>query len=152
MAALEFTSDLVTFVDAETREEAETAIARVLQEQGYAKESYLQAILDREVNYPTGLYAGDYSVAIPHCDPENVNKGAMCVGVLKRPVEWGRMEDADQTCDVSLVIMLAITDPKEHLQMLRKVIALIQDQELVGRIVASRDANEVYDLVAEKLA
>ncbi len=50
------------------------------------------------------------------------------------------MDDATQTCDVFLVIMLAITDPKEHIAMLRKVIALIQDQELVGRIVQSRDA------------
>lgn len=152
MAALEFNRDLVTFVNADTREEAETAIAKVLQGQGYAKDSYLQAILDREVSYPTGLYAGSYNVAIPHCDPENVNRGAMCVGVLEEPVTWGRMEDASQTCDVSLVIMLAITDPKEHLEMLRKVIGLIQDQELVGKIVHSRDVDEVYRLVAEKLA
>ncbi len=62
------------------------------------------------------------------------------------------MDDATQICDVFLVIMLAITDPKEHIAMLRKVIALIQDQELVGRIVQSRDAEEVYTLVADKLA
>lgn len=62
------------------------------------------------------------------------------------------VDDATQTCDVFLVIMLAITDPKEHIAMLRKVIALIQDQELVGRIVQSRDAEEVYTLVADKLA
>jgi len=62
------------------------------------------------------------------------------------------VDDATQICDVFLVIMLAITDPKEHIAMLRKVIALIQDQELVGRIVQSRDAEEVYTLVADKLA
>jgi len=62
------------------------------------------------------------------------------------------VDDATQICDVFLVIMLAITDPKEHIAMLRKVIALIQDQELVGRIVQSRDAEEVYTLMADNLA
>jgi PTS system galactitol-specific IIA component len=152
MPALTFTKNLVTFVDADSRKEAESAMADVLIAQGYAKPSYKQAILDREVNFPTGLYVGEYNAAIPHCDPENVNEGAMCVGVMKHPVTWGRMEDKNDTCEVSLVVMLAITDPKEHLEMLRKVIGLIQDQELVGRVVSSTDAAEVYDLVAEKLA
>lgn len=153
MSALTFNDKLVRIIDGEhTYQEVEAILAQTLLDQGYAKENYPAAIARREENFPTGLYAGDYNVAMPHCDPENVNEGAMCLGVLKSPVTWHRMDDKTQTCDVSLVLMLAITDPKEHLAMLKKVVGLIQDQELVGRIVASDDPAEIYGLTHAKLS
>lgn len=153
MANLTFNASLVNIIDGEhTYQEVEAILAQTLLNQGYVKESYPSAISTREENFPTGLYAGSYNVAMPHCDPENVNDGAMCLGVLKQPVAWRRMDDKNQTCDVSLVLMLAITDPKEHLVMLRKVVGLIQDQELVGKIVASNDPSEIYELTSAKLS
>ncbi|WP_075278852.1 PTS sugar transporter subunit IIA [Thermophilibacter provencensis] len=153
MAALTFNESLVMIIEEPlTREQAEGALADVLHEAGYVKDSYRQAILDREASFPTGLFAGDVNVAIPHCDVENVNEGAMCVGVLRHPATWGRMEDKTQTCEVSLVVMLALTDPKDHLETLRKVIGLVQDQELVARVVAAETPGEVFSLVADKLA
>ena len=62
------------------------------------------------------------------------------------------MEDKTQTCDVRLVAMLALTDPKDHLATLRKVMNLVQDQQLAEHIVKSDDPAEIYGLVAEKLA
>lgn len=153
MATLEFNESLVRIIGgAKTCEDVERTMAGALHDADFVKDSYCQAILDREVDFPTGLYSGGVNVAIPHCDISHVNKGAMCVGVLKDPVPWGRMEDKTQTCDVRLVAMLALTDPKDHLATLRKVMNLVQDQQLAEHIVKSDDPAEIYGLVAEKLA
>ena len=153
MAALDFNQDLVTIINEPlTCTEVESRLADVPTQQGYVKDSYKQAILDREALFPTGLYVGTFNAAIPHCDSVNVNKGAMCLGVLKQPVSWALMEDTSKTCNVSLVVMLAITDPKDHLTMLRKGVGFIQDQERVGRVVASEDPAQIYALVTDKLA
>ena len=83
---------------------------------------------------------------MPHCDPENVNQAAICVGVIKNPVNWKRMDDP-----VSLVTMLALTEAHSHLEMLQRVVALIQDQELMGKIASAGSPKEVFDLVGSKL-
>ncbi len=153
MAEIDFSSDLVVILDeASTYQDVEATLAGHLVELGYAKESFPAAIAEREVEYPTGLEVGEFNAAMPHCDPENVNKPAVCVGVLKTPVDWRRMDDPDATCKVSLVTMLALSEAHAHLEMLQKVVGLIQDQGLMREISQAASKDEVYDLVAAKLA
>ena len=153
MASLAFDESLVRIIEEPlSREEVERRLADVLHDAGYVHESYRSAILEREKNFPTGLFAGRVNVAIPHCDVENVKAGALCVGVLRHPATWSRMEDKSAQCEVSLVVMLALTDPKDHLETLRKVIGLVQDQDLAERVVASSTSVEVYGLLRDKLA
>lgn len=87
-----------------------------------------------------------------HCDSENVREGDLCVGVLKRSVKWHLMDDAKKVCDVSLVIMLSLTDPEEHMQMLRKMVGVIRDQELVAKVVACNTLSEAYLLLKGHLS
>ena len=90
MADLSFDSSLVVRIDEEglSCEDVERRLAAVLEGQGYVKDTYAQAIVDREANFPTALDMGGLNVAIPHCDVVNVNKAAMCMGVLAHPVDW----------------------------------------------------------------
>ena len=154
MADLSFDSSLVVRIDEEglSCEDVERRLAGVLEEQGYVKDTYAQAIVDREANFPTALDMGGLNVAIPHCDVANVNKAAMCMGVLAHPVAWHKMDEPDETCEVSVVCMLALTEAHAHLEMLQKVIAFVQDQELVGKVIAAQDADEVFSLAGALLA
>lgn len=152
MAEIAFSPELVVILDGvHSYQEAETALANHLVELGYAKNSFPQAIAEREESFPTGLQIGEFNAAMPHCDPENVNQAAICVGVIKNPVNWKRMDDPDETCKVSLVTMLALTEAHSHLEMLQRVVALIQDQELMGKIASAGSPKEVFDLVGSKL-
>lgn len=153
MTAISFDSSLVVRIPGEglTTEGVERALAGELERQGYAKDGFTNAILEREREYPTALDMGGMNVAMPHCDPSNVNKPAICMGVLEHPVSWRRMDDPESTCEVSLVCMLALTEAHAHLEMLQKVIALVQNQELIERIVAAASAEEAFALVGSQL-
>lgn len=153
MADLAFNSNLVTLIDEEglTCEQVERRIAGILTEQGYAKDTYAQAIVDREANFPTALDMSGLNVAIPHCDVTNVNKAAFCMAVLKHPVDWHKMDEPDETCKVSVVVMLALTEAHAHLEMLQKVIAFVQDQELVAKVIASDTPEQAFELVEPHL-
>lgn len=151
MADVEFNPDLVVLLGADSYQEVEKSMATKLVELGYAKDSFPQAIAEREVTYPTGLDVEGINAAMPHCDVTNVNKAAVCVGVLRHPVDWRRMDDPDETCKVSLVTMLALTEAHAHIEMLQKVVSLIQDQDLMAKIVDATSADDVYKLVGEKL-
>ena len=152
MADVCFDKDLVVIIDEPgTCAEVERRMAETLLAQGYVRDTYAQAIADREAAYPTGLEFGDHSIAMPHCDIEHVNAPAICLGVLKKPVEWRRMDDANATCPVELVVMLALNEAHAHLEMLQKVVALLQDQELVAQIVASESPSDAYALAKDRL-
>lgn len=152
MANLNFDESLVCVLDQPgSFADVEASLANVLRSQGYVKDSFAEAIATREQSYPTALQFGEYNIAMPHCDVEHVVNGAICVGVLKEPVAWHRMDDPEATCDVRLVVMLAINEAHAHLEMLQKVVKLLQSQGLVGQIVASSTAAEAYPLIAEQL-
>lgn len=154
MPALHFDEKLVVLLDEEGLDTfaVEERLAGVLLAGGWVKDSYPEAIHTREESFPTGLNAGGLNIALPHCDMEHVKRGALCVGVLKHPVSWCCMDDPSKTCDVSLVVMLALDEAHAHLEMLQKVIGLLQDQEMVGRIVACASASDAYGLLKEKLS
>lgn len=154
MADLIFDSSLVVRFDEAglTTSDIESKLADVLFEHGYVKDSYKQAILDREAGFPTAFDVSGMNIAMPHCDVAHVEKGAICMGVLANPIDWRRMDDPEATCAVSLVVMLALNEAHAHLEMLQKVVGLVQDQELVAKVVAASTEQEVYDLVKDQLA
>ena len=55
------------------------------------------------------------------------------------------MDEPDVMIDVQLVVMLALTLPHGHIEMLQKVVALIQNQDVVKSIVHSSNQKEIYE-------
>ena len=117
-----------------------------LLDEGKVKQSYEEHLIDREREYPTGLALGDINVAIPHTDYQYANTTQLLVATLKKPVEWHNMEDSDETILVSAVVLSVFDKPEHQLEALQQIIAVLQNQELVARIVASDSAQQVIEL------
>jgi PTS system galactitol-specific IIA component len=128
-----------------------STIADLLCEKGLVKDTYKKAILDREAVFPTGLFTGGINVAIPHADVEHVNEASICVGILKEPVNFHAMDEPDNIIEIKLVIMLALKEAHGHIDMLTKIINLIQDQETVKTIIESDNVETVYNIIKSKL-
>ncbi|HUM49974.1 MAG TPA: PTS sugar transporter subunit IIA, partial [Anaerolineaceae bacterium] len=58
-------------VEAASWQEVLTLLANQLYQSGYVRESYLQAVLDRERQFPTGLRTAEVAVALPHTEKEH---------------------------------------------------------------------------------
>lgn len=152
MADIQFDPSLVLILDqASTSEEVESSLARALQEHGHVRKTFEEAILTREQRFPTALRTGSYNAAIPHCSPEHVMQAAVGVAVTPQGVPWHIMDDPKAVCDVHLTIMLALTSPDGHLQMLKKVVAVATDQELMANVVSTSSQETVFSLVAPRL-
>ncbi len=114
--------------------------------EGKVKQSYEEHLIDREREYPTGLALGDINVAIPHTDYQYANTTQLLVATLKMPVEWHNMEDSDETIPVSAVVLSVFDKPEHQLEALQQIIGVLQNQELVARIVTSDSAQQVIEL------
>ncbi|MBF1720074.1 MAG: PTS sugar transporter subunit IIA [Streptococcus sp.] len=120
-------------------------IALLLKNGGYVKESFSNAIKEREVHYPTGLQLEHIGVAIPHTDAEFVNEQSMAIAILKNPVSFTFMGSEDVLVPVKVVFMLAIKEPHAQLEFLQALMELFQNDELVLDIVNSNSEKEVVE-------
>ena len=116
-----------------------------LYEKGYVKKEYMEAILEREKKYPTALPSVDIKIAIPHATHTLVNIAALCIGILKVPVEFILMGDSTLKLNVQIIIMLALKQPHGHIEMLQNIVKLIKNPEVLKSIVNASSIEEVLN-------
>lgn len=137
------------YIDIEVNdfEELIKKISQPLIEAGDVTEEFPTQVIKREANFPTGLPAQYCGVAIPHTDPEYVNENRVVVATLKKPVEVEVMGGDGETVQASIVFLLALGQSNKHLNILQKLIQVIQNKELVEKI---REGNEkeIYGVVS----
>ena len=129
-------------------EDAVVLTASVLEKNGCVKKSFLQACIERERIYPTGL-ATKIPVALPHTETKHAIKPCACLLRLKKPVGFRDMGDPENLINVSFVLNIAIVDQKDQLGALKNVTKLFQD---VAFFKKARDMplNELYEAFLEK--
>lgn len=134
---------------AENTKEIFEKMGRPLIEAGFVKENYIEGLIEREEEFSTGLRT-PIGVAIPHTSADYVNETTFSVAVLDKPVQFVEMGTDDDKVDVEVVIMLTIAEAHGHIDMLQRVIAIIQDAELVKNIKNAKDEKTVIELIKQK--
>lgn len=134
-------------LDVKDREEAIRTLAKDFVKAGVVKESFVDAVLEREQLSPTALPAVAYDIAIPHTVSAHVITPAMNVAVLKHPVEFQQMGSPEITLHPQVLFMLAISDPKDQLSLLRRIMKMLQNKELLNQVRGAKTTDEVYGLL-----
>jgi len=135
----------------ECKEEILEQMAKNLVAKGIVKESYTAAIIEREQAYPTGLPTMACSVAIPHTDIEHVNRKAISVGILSKPVDFGIMGEEEETTPVELVFMLAMDQKHSQLKLLTRLMQIIQDEKMLNSLMKETSRTAIKELMNTKL-
>ena len=109
---------------------------------------FAEDVWEREGTFPTGLPTQPLAVAIPHADPDHVNRSAVCVGVLISPVQFSQMgTDGSTVLDVSILFMLAIKEKEKQVEMIQQLITLIQSPELLDGLSKVKNSAEARGLI-----
>ncbi|GGL57111.1 PTS sugar transporter subunit IIA [Sporolactobacillus putidus] len=95
---------------------------------------FLDGILERERNYPTGLNVNGLGIAIPHTDSDKVIVSQLGFLSLAKPVEFREMGSNVGKVDVSMIFMLCLKNANDQLEMLQKLVALFQNEHLVSQL------------------
>lgn len=134
-----------------SRDDAIKKMASLLKNEGYVKDSFESAVLEREKIYPTGLPTQPFGIAIPHTDSEHVNRAAMAIGVLPEAVVFNEMGSLDSPIEVRIVSMLAIEDATKMVNILSELATVFQNQGLIRDIATARTAEDVLRLYHDSL-
>lgn len=130
------------------RNELLSHLSTILEDNGNVKESFYQALIDREANFPTGLEAKEVNIAIPHADAVHVNKPAIVIAKLKDTIDFNCMIDLNKDIPVKLVFLLAITKPELQVNLLQQLMGLIESEDKINTILNASESEDVINLLS----
>ena len=134
---------------AESRDEALKMLAEEFIKSGVAKDTFYEGIMSREKVFATGLSLNNMCVAIPHTDPEHVNRTQIGFMSLDAPVEFIEMGTEDKKIPVTMMFMLALKEAHQQLDMLMKLMDAFQNDELMEKFAAADNFDDYYSLIKE---
>lgn len=147
-----FSEKLVAIgLKATSRERAIEALAKVMLENDCVAESFLNAVLEREKIFPTGLATASFGVALPHTDCEHVKRTSIAVGVLANPVEFHAMDDPDATVEVKLIFLMAIRESEALIDILQKLAEVFQTPDVLDQISAASSPSQVTQILESQM-
>ncbi|MGP9538268.1 PTS sugar transporter subunit IIA [Brachybacterium sp. AOP43-C2-M15] len=127
------------------------SLAGRLLDAGAVTVDFPAALRDRERTYPTGLPT-PIPTAIPHADPEHVVTPGLALATLARPVSFGEMGSRDRAVEVRLVAMPLLTDAREHLAALQRLMGLLSDEGAVADLLEAEDDEDLRARATMRLA
>jgi len=127
------------------------ALGKMLQDQGYVHDSFIDAVLEREKIFATGLPTPEIQVAIPHADVEHVKRSAIAVGILADPVTFGEMGSQDGTVDVQIACCLAVKESESLVSLLQNLVGIFQDTDFLHQLLEQDNPEEVAELINARL-
>ena len=104
-----------------------------------------QRLWEREQLGSTGIGAG---IAIPHCKLQGLAHGVVAVGLVANGVDFGAPDG--KPVKVLFLVVSPSGAPAEHLQILAAISRWVRADHHAERILALRDAGEVYDLLRDE--
>ena len=129
-----------------------TKLGEKLKEGGYVKDSWLDAILEREKNYPTGLECTSISVALPHVDPQHLNKPYIAIIKPKNPIEFDGMADTGLV-NAQLIVNLGLLAHEEgQVAVLQAFLGIFIDDAASADIMAQTTPQGKIDTVIKYCA
>jgi PTS system galactitol-specific IIA component len=139
-------------VEAATAQEAIQKLTDSLVISGHVSAEFAQDVWQREQTFPTGLPTQPLAVAIPHADPDHVQRSAIAIGLLKSPVKFAQMgSDGSTLLDVRIIFLLAIKEREKQVEMIRQLMTLIQTPALLEGLAKAEDAQETEHLIRATL-
>lgn len=134
-----------TDLDSADRIETIQVLGDLLLLKGYVEEGFVKAVLDREIEFPTGLPTKAVEIALPHTEAEYVRASKMAVGVLRNPVTFQMMGSPEKQVQAKIVFLLAIGEKGSQVVALQQLVQLFQDGKTLKHIACAESSAEVKD-------
>ncbi|MCP0887042.1 BglG family transcription antiterminator [Ligilactobacillus sp. WILCCON 0076] len=118
--------------------DAITKSSQPLLDEGYIKPEYIKAMIDSVEDYGPYIVIGP-SIALAHARPEDgAKKLGVSIMTLAHPINFGNSENDP----VKIIFCLAAVDNYSHLNVMKTIVQLINNQDKVEKLIGISDINE----------
>lgn len=132
-------------VEAKDYEDAIRQVGQKFLQEGFVKDTYIDAVVEREKVFATGLELEGISIAMPHTDVIHVNKPGVTVAKLAHPVEFEHMGEPGRKVQAEMLFMMAITNPEDQIGTITNVLGVFQNKEALKAFKDAKSEEELYE-------
>ena len=136
-------ADDIVFLDGATRNESTQKLIDTAAQHSHIGdvEKFSRAIFEREAVLSTAVGSG---VAVPHAKVSGVEKFFVVIGISSTPIEW----DAPDKQPVRIVFLIGGPEQQQtkYLQLLAKVMLVVKNDSLRGRLLEAKTAQDVVTI------
>ena len=136
-------------IDYSSKENLFQEVGKKLYEMGYVKDSFANALSEREKNFPTGLATEPFQVAIPHTDSIHVEKEAIACIRLLNPIKFRDVGDDENEVDAEFVFVLCVLEPEKQVDILKALVDTLSNEEIMRSIKTSENPDKVYEILTQ---
>lgn len=120
-----------------------------LKELGHINDGWLEGITTREHNYPTGLRVPSCGFAIPHTDPEFIEKPYIAVIKPKKPIVFDAMAGMGDPVPAEIIINLGILRDGGQVEMLQNLMGIFMDEAKVADVLAQTEPEAMIKTIVK---
>ena len=152
-----FDKESVFISDKCRKEDVISEVSAKLQEMGLVKDKFMENVLLREKDYPTGI---DLSVidpelpniAIPHTEAEFVNVRRVIPVHLNNEMEFKNMINPDQSLKVKFLFMILNDDPEGQSNILAQIMNFVTTTPVneLKTFFKRADTTAIYNYLVKK--
>lgn len=136
-------SNILLNEQVKTWEESIRRVSEPLIKEKVIEPSYVTAMIDSVKEYGPYIVIGKY-IALAHARPEDgVNQLGISVATINQPIEFGNEENDP----VKIIFCLAAVDSYSHLNIMKSLIELINDEEKVNRLSLETDIERFKEIL-----
>ncbi len=133
----------IVFLESDTKEEVIRELVKVSEEDGKVEDAntIVDKLLKREEIVSTGI---GFGVAIPHVKVEEISEFFITIGIHKRGVDWGSLDNKP----AYLIFMIAgpANQQDKYLRLLAKLTLIIKNHERREKLINSNSKEEVFEV------
>lgn len=134
----------------ETRDGALVEIATRLERADIVTTGFAKRLLEREHTYPTGLQLAALAIALPHVEAAYCHKNCIVVARNASDLYFNRMDAPETVVPVRLMIVLCMSDPAQHLEMLGSVSEMLSAGQITDQLL-QHDLEHVCAMMQERI-
>lgn len=116
---------------------------------GYAEEGYIEDVIEREKEYPTGLNAV-MPIAIPHVGT-HCRESFMSITTLKEPLDFAPMDGRGGMLPVQIVFMFGLVNHEDQVKVLKRLAQMFKDKEALMQLMGAASDEEGCSIMAAYL-
>ncbi|MCS4486738.1 PTS sugar transporter subunit IIA [Staphylococcus americanisciuri] len=151
-----FAEDTVYVSNKQTQADVFKEVYTDLLKKNLVTEAFLEHLLEREQNYPTGLDLSPVSdrlpnIAIPHTETSFVKTSRIIPIKLQQPITFHNMIKPDTTISVSFLFMILNENSESQAGLLAQIMDFINatDKEALRTFFDLEDTTAIYQFLKQ---
>lgn len=150
-----FANNAVFVSDADNQDAVFAEIYAHLLADGYVTGDFLEHVIEREHEYPTGIDTSPISpdlpdIAIPHTEGEFVNTSLIVPIKLNHKIKFNNMIDPSQQLDVKFLFMILNNNPEGQANILAQIMDFLSQTEVdkLNELFDMEDSQKIFEFLS----